>query len=67
MGRPATLRPKVAGRDHRSMGSPLERDDVDALLAGFFDVNVKLDDIRQHLAAIRILLGEDEDEEQEDE
>jgi hypothetical protein len=39
------------------------RDTMDAL----FEMNVKLADIREHLAVIRVLLGEDEDGEEAEE
>jgi hypothetical protein len=40
----------------------LTRGTMDAL----FEINVKLADIREHLAIIRVLLGEEEDGEEED-
>jgi hypothetical protein len=43
----------------------LVREDVDAVLAGIFDVNAKLDLIANHLAMIRILLGDDDGEAEE--
>jgi hypothetical protein len=38
------------------------RDTLNAL----FEINAKLADIREHLAIIRVLLGEEEDGEEED-
>jgi hypothetical protein len=50
-----------------TVGSALEREDVDGILAGLFDLNTTLVRVERHLAVIRTLLGEELDEEQEDE
>jgi hypothetical protein len=42
----------------------LVRADVDAALAGLFDLNTKLATIGRDIRAIRRLLGDDEDEEE---
>jgi hypothetical protein len=46
----------------------IERDDVDAILGGLFDINVKLRRIDENLAEITAWLedGEDDEEEEED-
>jgi hypothetical protein len=42
----------------------LVRADVDAALAGLFDLNARLATIGDDIRAIRTLLGDDEDEEE---
>ncbi len=44
----------------------VERADVDAFLAGFFDVTAKLEEIIVDVRAIRYLLEEDDDGEEEE-
>jgi len=44
---------------------PFDRDDAEAILAGLFDVNARLVEINVHLAAMRILLGDEDEEEEE--
>jgi hypothetical protein len=47
--------------------SAFEREDVNAVLAGLFDLNNTLLRVEAHLGAVRTLLGEDTDGEEEDE
>ena len=49
------------------MEPAFERADVDALLAGVFDVNAKLAHIAVSVRAIRYLLEEEDDGEEEEE
>ncbi len=49
------------------MSTALEREDINGILAGLFDVKASLVRVERHLAVIRTLLGEEPDEEQEDE
>jgi hypothetical protein len=44
----------------------IEREDVDAILSGIFDINASLTEVRRELRQIRRLL-EDGDEEEEEE
>jgi hypothetical protein len=46
---------------------PFEDDITRATIDALFEMNVKLADIRAHLAVIRVLLGDDEDGEEEEE
>jgi hypothetical protein len=45
---------------------PLDRGDVDALLTALFDANVRLHGIAENVIAIRGLLEDDGEEEEED-
>jgi hypothetical protein len=45
---------------------PFEDDIARGTMDALVEVNVKLADIRAHLAAIRVLLGEDSDGEEEE-
>lgn len=44
---------------------PLDKDDVEAILTGLFDANVRLVDVAENVVAIRRLLEEDEQEEED--
>jgi hypothetical protein len=46
---------------------PFESDPGAATIEALFEMNVKLADIRDHLAAIRFMLGGDDDGEEEEE
>jgi len=45
---------------------PLDRDDVTAIINGVFEANVKLVDLKDEVVAIRRLLEDDGEEEEED-
>jgi len=45
---------------------PLDRVDVDAILDGVFDANVRLGELKDEVIAIRRLLEDDDEEEEED-
>ena len=45
---------------------PLDRGDVDAILDGVFDANVRLGELKDDVGAIRRLLEDDEEEEEDD-
>lgn len=47
------------------MSSSWEREDVASIIAGVFDLNVKLDGIARNVAAIRRLIDENDEEEEE--
>jgi hypothetical protein len=47
--------------------SPWEREDVVSIMAGVFDLNVKLDAIARNVVQIRRLMGDDDEEEEETE
>jgi hypothetical protein len=47
------------------VSSAWEREDVVSIMAGVFDLNVKLDVITRAVAAIQDFLGEDDEEEEE--
>lgn len=49
------------------MESALERDDVTSIIEGLFSINATLVDVREHLAVVRSLLGEEPDGEEEEE
>jgi hypothetical protein len=50
------------------MDAPFEREDVDAILSGVFDINATLAHMDENLAEIlRWLENEDDEEEEEDE
>jgi hypothetical protein len=44
---------------------PLDKHDVEAILTGLFDANVRLLDVAENVVAIRRLLEEDEQEEED--
>ncbi len=44
---------------------PLDKHDVEAILKGLFDANVRLLDVAENVVAIRRLLEEDEQEEED--
>ena len=48
------------------MSSPWEREDVVSIMAGVFDLNVKLDAIARTGAQIRRLMEDDDEEEEEE-
>jgi hypothetical protein len=43
---------------------PFESDFVGATMDALFEINAKLADIREHLAIIRVLLGDEDGEEE---
>jgi hypothetical protein len=45
---------------------PLDDGDVGSIIAGIFDINIKLDVLVQDVRAIRDLLDEDDEEEEEE-
>jgi hypothetical protein len=45
----------------------LEREDVTTIIEGLFSINATLVDVREHLAVVRVLLGEEPDGEEEEE
>ena len=45
----------------------VEREDVDAILSGIFDVSTKLEDIRTDIRAIRAWLEDGDEQEEEEE
>ena len=47
------------------MSSAWDREDVASIIAGVFDLNVKLDVIARTVVAIHDFLGEDDEEEEE--
>jgi hypothetical protein len=49
------------------VGAAFEREDMQGILTGLFDANRRLSRIQHHLAAIRTLLGEEPDEEEDEE
>lgn len=49
------------------MSSSEDREIASAILAGIFDINVKLDVIARNVVAIRELLDEDDEAEEEEE
>jgi hypothetical protein len=49
------------------MAPPVEREDVDAILSGVFDINAKLAHIDENLAESTRWLEDGDDDEEEDE
>ena len=56
----------TSARDHRVVDDAPDREDVNAILSGIFDVNVKLSRIDENLERIRKWLEEEDDGEEED-
>ena len=42
-----------------------EYEDVRAIIRGIFEINARLGEVSDHLAVIRLLLGEEDEEEEE--
>lgn len=49
------------------MGGVIEREDVNAILSGIFDINAKLSRIDRNLETMRKWLEDDHEEEEEEE
>ncbi len=49
------------------MDGLIEREDVDAILSGVFDISASLTEVRDELQIIRRLLEDGDEEEEEDE